>query len=102
MVALKAETTTQSLSDERIVQLRNECAGVLDSTDNEYYRSTVENILQRYATKKANLISLMRKHPEWDEQNLAIIQTHEFNRTIDLQLAKELINTINDIGEVDT
>ena len=57
-------------------------ASVFDKYDKAYSMGEVRNLIDRWESKKAPLIDLLRKHPNWNEDSLAIVWDHDTIREV--------------------
>jgi hypothetical protein len=77
--------------------------GVLDRYDKSYTRSSVTVNLNRWKENKGWLIELLRRHPNWNEEALAVIFDVTESREIDTHTVCSYKNNLFDIfKELDT
>jgi len=86
------------------MDLQKICAAVckvLHDADIEFTQGAVKSNLKLWSANKKGLLELFRKHPNWDEEKLAIILTIDDNRLVDdtniWQCKTGLINLICDM-----
>ena len=65
----------------------------------QYYdvsRDAMDNIIDAWATRKAWLINLLRKHPNWDESQMAVVFSQNYDREINTNAISEFKSWIVD------
>lgn len=72
------------ISDAQKEKLVNSISKLMEEYDHKYTREGITTFLNEWERNKGELINLFRKHPKWDENNLAIIFSHDFERGIDV------------------
>jgi len=74
--------------------LQDAITEVLDKHGKEYDYTEISSLIDRWSNSKKSLIEKMRKHPNWNEEALAVILTTDEIRDID---SEEVSNTINNM-----
>lgn len=88
-------------SCERIDIVNNMCS-ILDDARYEYRKDVIVDIVNEFFKNKAELLSILRKHPNWDEKNLCIKGEIEETRVKDgndfLKACKEFYHNCRENG----
>lgn len=64
-------------------QIVSDVEMVLDRHDQSYSHSEIVGLVNRWAANKGSLIELLRKHPNWDENSMAVVWDYDSCRDID-------------------
>lgn len=88
-------------SCERMDIVNNMCS-ILDDASYEYNKGVIVDIVNEFFANKAELLSILRKHPNWDEKNLCIKGEVEETRVKDgndfLKACKEFYHNCRENG----
>lgn len=71
---------------------RDFCAVLRDHGYDMYDQYYVEEIVNKSLDRKAHLIKLFRKHPNWDEDQLCIHFDRDFDRKTDMNAIDDFLN----------
>lgn len=95
------ELCGEERSCERMDIVNNMCS-ILDDARYEYRKDVIVDIVNEFFKNKAELLSILRKHPNWDEKNLCIKGEVEETRVKDgndfLKACKEFYHNCRENG----
>lgn len=77
-----------------IYKIANEVMDVLEMHDHKPSRREIESDVKYWASQKASLIDLLRKHPQWSEEHLAVLWDYDTEREIDAQAFNNSIDKL--------
>jgi formylmethanofuran dehydrogenase subunit E len=80
-----------------IESVKQQIYGVLDKYDKKYTPSGVAANLERWRQNKGWLVELLRRHPNWNEEALAVIFDVTESREIDAYLVNSYRNDVLDL-----
>jgi len=80
------------------MNITNEMCNWLNEHEVAYERSAVEKIKNVWESNKADLLEKFRKHPNWDEENLAIVfKESEYERALNKSAIEDFNNWVEKI-----
>lgn len=74
-----------------IDKITEEVVNVLEMHGHEPSRREIKSDVGYWASRKASLIDLLRKHPQWSEEHLAVLWDYDTQREIDAQAFNDSI-----------
>ena len=92
------------VSNETYQNILQEMKDVLCDRNYDYSNRALESIVDTWASRKANLLDLLSKHPNWDENRLMIRFDKDFAREINIDTARGFVNWLyynTSVGTID-
>lgn len=83
-----------------IDKITEEVMNVLEMHDHEPSRSEIESDVKYWASQKASLIDLLRKHPQWSEEHLAVLWDYDTEREIDALAFNDSIGRLSMVTSI--
>lgn len=83
-----------------IDKITNEVMDVLEMHDHEPSRREIKYDVGHWAGQKASLIDLLRKHPQWSEEHLAVLWDYDTQREIDVQAFNDSIGRLSMVTSI--
>lgn len=77
-----------------IDKITEEVMDVLEMHDHVPSRREIESAVGYWARHKASLIDLLRKHPQWSEEHLAVLWDYDTQREIDAPAFRDSIDRL--------
>ena len=74
---------SEIINDEERKVLLEDMKGLLSEYDYQYTEEALNKIIDTWATNKADLITAIKKHPNYLQGKFMIVFSHNFDRTVD-------------------
>ena len=74
---------SEIINDEERKVLLDDMKGLLSEYDYQYTEEALNKIIDTWATNKADLITAIKKHPNYLQGKFMIVFSHNFDRTVD-------------------
>jgi hypothetical protein len=68
---------------------------ILNENDHYFKSAVIEKIVDNWYSEKLTLIEILRKHPNWNEDQMAVVLTTESSRIMDINSARFALNKID-------
>ncbi|MDD4510304.1 MAG: hypothetical protein PHY23_05325 [Oscillospiraceae bacterium] len=80
-------------------ELKHAFYGVMYKYEKSFSETGVMANLSEWKKQKANLIDLLRRHPNWNEQALAVVFDYAEGRNIDSDIVDEVCYTLSELAD---
>lgn len=88
------------VSYETIAHIRDEFEAELNKRDYNHSRHALDDIFDTWLQRKATLIDILSKHPNWDPKGLMIRFDEDYSRKIDTNKAREFLYWLHEHTDI--